>query len=400
MLASPANPTVLIIMPLAEQRGGAELALLQLIRRETSVHWHVVFLIDGPMVQQTQALGVGATVIPAGRVRQPLMVFRTVRAIARLAREIKASAMLGWMAKAHLYGGLAAKIAGIPAVWFQHGLPSTDSWIDSLVNRIPAAGSLACSEFVADAQRRVTPNLPVRVVHPATDLENFDPPRLPTPAECREQLKLPAVGPIIGIFGRLQTWKGMHVLIDAFPAILAKYPCATAVIVGGVWELEAAYETKLVLRAQALGVTQRVVFAGHQTNVSQWMQACDVIVHASDREPFGMVVVEAMALGKPVVAGAAGGPREVITDGVDGFLVGFGDTAGLSESILKYLDNQTMAHRMGEAARSRAQYFSVERFAGSVSEAMKQWINSASAAQEHAGSKHAGSKHARPVNGN
>ena len=189
MVASPANPTVLIIMPLAEQRGGAELALLQLIRRETSVHWHVVFLNDGPMVEQTRALGVGADVIPAGRVRQPMMVLKTVRAIARVAREINASAMLGWMAKAHLYGGLAAKLARIPAVWFQHGLPSTDSWIDSLVNRIPAAGSLACSEFVADAQRRVTPHLPVRVVHPATDLENFDPPTLPTPAACREQLK-------------------------------------------------------------------------------------------------------------------------------------------------------------------------------------------------------------------
>ena len=140
-----------------------------------------------------------------------------------------------------------------------------------------------------------------------------------------------------------------------------------------------------MLRAHALGITERVVFTGHQTNVSQWMQACDVIVHASDREPFGMVVVEAMALGKPVIAGAAGGPREVITDGVDGFLVDFADTAGLSESIMKYLDNQAMARTMGEAARRRAQYFSVERFAGSVSDAMKEWITPRMPADKHAG---------------
>jgi glycosyltransferase involved in cell wall biosynthesis len=398
MVATTPNPTVLIIMPLAEQRGGAELALLQLIRSETSVHWHVVFLDEGPMIEQTRALGVGVSCIKAGRVRQPHRVLKTVLAIARVAKEIDATAMLGWMAKAHLYSGLAAKFAGVPAFWFQHGLPSNRSWIDSFVNRIPAAGSLACSEFVAVAQRRMTPRLPVRVVHPATDLESFDPPTLPSPERCREMLALPKAGPIIGIFGRLQTWKGMHVLIDAVPEILSRYPSATAVIVGGVWELEAAYEARLHLQAHSLGITEHVVFAGHQTNVSQWMQACDVIVHASDREPFGMVVVEAMALGKPVIAGADGGPREVITDGVDGFLVPFADTAALSASILKYLDNQSMARRMGEAARRRAQYFSVQRFAGNVSDAMKEWIMPRlSAADTHAqrrADNRAGSSHA------
>ena len=375
MVAPSPHPTVIIIMPLAEQRGGAELALLQLIRRGKSVNWHVVFLDDGSMIDQVRELGAGATVIKAGRIRQPHMAFKAVLAISRLARNLNASAILGWMAKGHLYGGPAAKLAGIPAVWFQHGLPNPDSWLDSLANRIPAAGSLACSEFSADAQRKATPHLTVRVVHPPTDLESFDPSRLPTPAECRRQLKLPAEGPVIGIFGRLQTWKGMHVLLDAFPAVLAKYPAATAVIVGGVWELEQAYEARLHLQAHSLGIAGRVVFAGHQTNVSQWMQACGVIVHASDREPFGMVVVEAMALGKPVIAGAIGGPREVITEGVDGFLVSYADTEGLSASILKYLDNQTMAEKMGEAARQRAQYFSVERYARGVCDAMKEWID-------------------------
>jgi len=88
----------------------------------------------------------------------------------------------------------------------------------------------------------------------------------------------------------------------------------------------------------------------------------DVVVHASDREPFGIVVVEAMALGKPVVAGAEGGPREIITEGVDGLLAPYEDAEALARQILRYLDDPAFARRMGEAARRRARDFSPEAF--------------------------------------
>ena len=85
-----------------------------------------------------------------------------------------------------------------------------------------------------------------------------------------------------------------------------------------------------------------------------------------------MVVVEAMALGKPVVAGAEGGPREVITDGVDGLLAPYGDPAALAAAVLRYLDDPAFAARIGAAARERAQHFSVERFANGVVEAVEE----------------------------
>jgi hypothetical protein len=376
--------TVVIVMPLAQQRGGAELALLQLVGSDTSIRWHVVFLEDGPMVAQFRQLGYAADVIEAGRVRQPLKMLSAVRAIARLARRVEAKAMLGWMAKAHLYSGAAAKLAGIPAVWFQHALPTRGGMIDELANRIPAVGAMACSQFSADAQLKVTPRLAMKVVYAPTDLQRFNPDTLASPQACRQELNLPADGPIIGIFGRLQRWKGMHVLIDAFPSILAKYPSATALVVGGIWELEAEYEKYLHDQAKTLGIEKSVVFAGHQTNIAQWMQACDVIVHASDREPFGMVVVEAMALGKPVIAGATGGPQEIITDGVDGLLARFEDVPALSAAVLRYLDDPITARKIGDAARQRAQEFSLERFVQSVSQALEYWVYSPSATEPKA----------------
>ena len=89
----------------------------------------------------------------------------------------------------------------------------------------------------------------------------------------------------------------------------------------------------------------------------------DVIVHASDQEPFGIVVIEAMALGKPVVAGNAAGPTEVITEGVNGLLTPYGDAAALAAAILRYLDDPEFARRTGEAAKLRALEFSTRRYA-------------------------------------
>ena len=89
----------------------------------------------------------------------------------------------------------------------------------------------------------------------------------------------------------------------------------------------------------------------------------DVIVHASDREPFGIVIVEAMALGKPVIAGDAAGPTEIITDGVDGFLSPYGDAAALGCALRRLLDDPALAQRLGAAARLRAQDFSTQNYA-------------------------------------
>ena len=89
----------------------------------------------------------------------------------------------------------------------------------------------------------------------------------------------------------------------------------------------------------------------------------DVIVHASDHEPFGIVIVEAMALGKPVIAGDAAGPTEIITDGVHGLLTPYGDAGALACALLRLLGDPVGAQRLGEAARRRAQDFSTRAYA-------------------------------------
>ena len=356
---------VAIIMPLAEQRGGAELALLHLIQQGQGlgVDWLVIFLSEGPMVARVRELGGEAVVIDAGRLREVPKFTSAVLAIARLARREKVDLILGWMGSAQLYGGLAARLTRVPCAWFQHGIPKDKHWIDRLATRLPALGILTCSQAVADAQAKIKPSRPMRVVYPGVEMDRFDSDKLPTPAEAKRRLGLPLEGPIIGIVGRLQHWKGMHVLVEALPQILRTHPNAHCVLVGGGHALEPDYPAFLRTQIDRLALADKVTLTGLQANVPEWMQAMDIIVHASDHEPFGIVVIEAMALGKPVVAGNTAGPTEVITDGVHGLLTPFGDASALAGAVLRYLDDPEFARQTGAAARIRAQEFSTRRYA-------------------------------------
>ena len=364
---------IAIIMPLAEQRGGGELMVLHLVQQGQGlgVEWLVIFLQDGPMVEQIRELGVTALVVNAGRLREVPQYLRAVQQIAGIARREKVELIFGWMNQGHLYGGIAAKLAGVPAAWYQIGLPLTPGWNDRMATRIPALGILTCSQAGADAQARLKPHYPMPVVYPGVELERFDPEILPTPAEAKRQLRLPAQGPLIGIAGRLQRWKGIHVLIEALPRILKTHPDAQCVVVGGEHAPEPEYPAYLRERIDLLGLANKVMLVGLQSNVPLWMQAMDVIVHASDHEPFGIVVIEAMALGKPVVAGNTAGPTEVITDGVNGLLTPYGDADALASAVLRYLDDPEFAQQAGTAARVRAQDFSTRYYAKSCVAALQ-----------------------------
>lgn len=367
---------VAIIMPLAEQRGGGELMVLHLMQqgRGAGVEWLVIFLEDGPMVAQVRDLGVAAAVVRAGRLRELPRFLGAVAAIARLARRENVQMILGWMNQGQLYGAPAAKLAGIPAAWYQLGIALAPGWNDRMATRLPAAGILTCSQSGADAQARILPKRPLRVVYPGVELERFEPEQLPSPAGARQRLGLPAAGPLIGIVGRLQRWKGMHVLVEALPEMVRAHPDAHCVVVGGDHALEPDYPAFLRSRIGALGLANKVILAGLQHNVPEWMQAMDVVVHASDHEPFGIVVIEAMALGKPVVAGDAAGPTEIITPGVNGLLTPYGDAPALAQAVLRYLDDPAFAARTGAAARQRAQDFSTRRYARNLIAALAELL--------------------------
>jgi hypothetical protein len=346
--------------------------LRQLLRegRGLGVEWIVVFLRPGPLMDEARALGIECHLVEAGRFRQLFTRVAAIRRIAALARAVRADLCFGWMVAGQATAGLAALLAGVPCAWYQVGTPRPDL-LDRFATLLPARGILALSQEGQRVQARTWPGRPVTLVHPGAAFGALEAARELDPARLRARLGLPLDRQVVGIVSRLQRWKGIHVFLDALAIVRRSRADVHGVIVGGAHETEPAYGDELRAQALALGVGDAVTFAGFQPNAPEWMQAMDVVVHASDREPFGIVVIEAMALGKPVVAGAEGGPSEIITPGRDGLLAPFGDSTALAAAIERYLADPAFAARTGAAARTRAQAFSDRAYAEQVVTAIR-----------------------------
>jgi glycosyltransferase involved in cell wall biosynthesis len=261
-------------------------------------------------------------------------------------------------------------MAGLHALWSQHGLPN-GHWVDRLATRLPAAEIFACSEAAKAAQLRLRPRRPVRVIYPAVDLDRFSGLKLRDQRTMRRRLGLPEEALVVGIVARLQRWKGVHLVLDAAAHLKDSFPEILVVVVGGPHSLEPDYADWVTRYADRLGVSGRTIFTGHQTNVPEWMAAMDVMVSASQNEPFGMVILEAMALGKPVVAVRAGGPAEIIRHDHDGLLMESDRPDQLAEALRRLLGDSNLRRRLGARARVRAQEFGTSRLAHEVAKALQ-----------------------------
>jgi glycosyltransferase involved in cell wall biosynthesis len=354
-----------IIMPLGELRGGVERMLINLLRANRqgpNVDYAVAFLQDGPLVETVRDLGYTTAVFEAGRLRRPDQYLRTVVGLHRWFRTEQPDAVISWAAKGHLYAGPAAYPLGIPTTWYVHSLPD-GHWMDRLVTALPAERVFCCGQSAEQAQQSIWPQRDTAVVYIAVDLEDFNPALYPSPRQARHELGLPTSGPVVGMVARLQRWKGVHVFVDAAQRVLQTHPDAHFFVVGGEHWDEPDYPAELQTQAAAAGVGDRFLLAGHQTNVPLWMQAADILVHASFDEPAGAVIIEGMSMAKPVVAARTSGPMEFVHDGENGLLVPPGDDEALARQINRLLSTPDLRRRLSVAARTDAAQFSVDRLA-------------------------------------
>ena len=164
---------------------------------------------------------------------------------------------------------------------------------------------------------------------------------------------------LVGMVGCFVGWKGHEVFLEACVDILEQED-AVAVLVGDSPVSSPEQMQVLQAKAEALGIRERVIFTGHRSDVASAMAAFDVVVHASTApEPFGRVLLEAMAVRSPVVATDAGGPAEVLTHGQDGLLVAPADVAAMARSVVSLLKDATLRKSMGEAGYSTCLKYSM-----------------------------------------
>lgn len=357
---------VLFVSPFGERLGGSEAMLWSLLRSvdRQRVLPRVVFLRPGPFEREVAARGLTTRVVATGRFREPLRAARAVRTLGAIARRSRPDLVVSWLHRAHVYAGTGAWLAGSGnrSVWWQHRLPGDVGWLDRVATAVPAAAIGASSRAGAAEQAKLWPHRPTFAVHPGIELPvAASQDRL---AALRSTLRLPPDRPVVGIVGRLERWKGQEVVLDALAALRAGGHDVRGLVVGGATHGVAPdYERRLHERAESLGLAEAVVFTGHVDNVAEHLELMDVAVNASALEPFGIALLEAMALGVPVVAVDAAGPAEIVEDGRSGRLIERPDPLLLSGALGHLLERPGLRTALAEGGRRRV----LERF---TSEAM------------------------------
>jgi glycosyltransferase involved in cell wall biosynthesis len=377
--------------------GGPERSLLDFAARAPrhGIEPCVLLGEDGPLVAALRDVGTGVRVVQAP---DEILALRqgtdlTLAALAGLAtgswqwsRALRAgldalgrdpqgpaAVLYSHGLKAHL---ACAPVPGYARVWHLHELPPAGFGLlwRAAAFALPTA-VLAPSVAAADAWGGLLGPKPV-VVANGVDLDRFQ------PAErtfwMHDQLDLPHDATLIGMPAVFARWKGHLLVVEAFERAAADLPNAHLVLVGGPMydtEMERGYAQELIHRVRRASVggrpkaatlTDRIHFVRFQDDPWRLYPEFDVVVHFSTRpEPFGRVVVEAMACGTPVIAARSGGPAEVIEDGVSGWLTTPGDARQLSVAMTAALAGDL--RRVGAAGRLRAEALcSADRFAAEV----------------------------------
>lgn len=206
----------------------------------------------------------------------------------------------------------------------------------------PLASRTVCvCEAEACLARSIGPSKRVRVVHNGIE------PVQDGPVEERV-VELARLGPVMGALTMLRPGKGLETLIDALPRVLSRHPTAQMAIVGDGPDLQ-----ELRARTQRNGVSGAVHFLGSSTEPQAVLRGLDVFVHPSWAEAFPYVILEAMSLGRAIVASDVGGIGEAVVDGSSGRLVPARDADALAEALLAMLDDPLGRTRMGTMALAR-----------------------------------------------
>jgi glycosyltransferase involved in cell wall biosynthesis len=331
--------------------GGSELYLERLLE-ELGPAWvdGVTCLAEGPLVGRLQARGWPVEVIPAsGQAGIP----RGVRELRWILRRSPPDVVHANGVKAALCAGLAAIGTGVPVIWVKHDF-SWDGPLAGFVARLCAevvAVSAAVAETFGASLRPRVHVVPNGIPETAVD-------RVAARDELVGLLRCPPEAPVVGLLGRIHPAKGQLELVEAAPRILEHRPDVRFAIIGEPDRYQPDYAVAVRRRSNDLGLGERLSFVGHRPDGIAALAGCDVVVVPSvrddrgmGREGFGLVGVEALSVGTPVVGYADGALPEVL--GPCAHLVEPGSRRALADVVLRVLGDEGLRRQMTDCGRER-----------------------------------------------
>lgn len=286
---------------------------------------------------------------------QPLNDLRALLALIALFRRERPDVVHTHTSKAGFLGRLAARVAGVPLILHTiHELPQNSvrsekaKFVYRLLERLAArwAHHLVTVSYANERQilaERITSPAKLTTIREGLELNRYEPAQ--PVAEVRSHFGIPPNALLVGTVARLEPAKGYNYLLEAFQIIRGARP-DTWLVCAGTGHLESE------LRARG---EKQVVFTGWVDDLVSTMLAFDVFVLSSLYEGLGIVLLEAMALGRPVVSTAVGGTTDVIVDGETGYLVPSRDPQALAARVLQLLADPERRAAFGAAGRKRVE---------------------------------------------
>ncbi len=283
--------------------------------------------------------------------------------------------------KAGLLGRLAARIAKVPIIIHKpHGhvffgyFGRLKTKIFILLEKI---ASHAADKIITLTNRekddyikyRIAPEDKFTVIYSGVELNNFKESTSSEIQKCKNELGIPENSYIVGTAGRLVPVKGPEFLIEAAKLIILKYPNTFFIFAG-----DGYLRQNLEKQALELGIENNIIFTGWRDDVAKVVSIYDIFVLSSLNEGMGRVLVEAMALGKPIVASDIGGIPDLVTHGRNGFLVTPKNPEQLANYIQILLEDKEKREKMGQAGKETAVNFSKEIMVERITELYKELI--------------------------
>jgi glycosyltransferase involved in cell wall biosynthesis len=262
--------------------------------------------------------------------------------------------------KASVIGGIAGRLQSRKVIWHIRDRIADDYLPPNVVRVMRKLARILPHYVVANSAATLSTlqlkAKPSGVIYSGVDLSRFS--LLPVQGSSNSEERS-ANPKTVGLVGRICPWKGQHVFVDAAAQVQARWPGTRFRIIGAALFREHDYEISLHRKVQERGLEELVEFVGFQNDIAAAIRSLDILVHASTvGEPFGQVIVQGMACGKPVIATNGGGVPEIVVHGETGLLIPTNDAPAMAEAICTLLGDEERANRMGVLGRQRV----VERF--------------------------------------
>jgi len=351
---------ILYFTPFAE-RGGAETVLLTLLKGldRSCYEPYVVFIAEGPLVKDLTDMDIRVKVLGKHRRREIHKMLQASLALTYFILHNKIDLVHTFGTGPHLYTGLACLLTRRPEVWQIFDPYEGTTLSARLINRInltlPYARVIMSSTVALNSYRPFIKLECTLLIYPAVKL-----PQLHSAVELKEvrlRYELSESDLLFITVSRLQRAKGHHFLLEAAPIILTQYPTAKFIFVGAaLFGMGQDYEQQLKAQVVALGLEEKVIFTGFCSEQDKecLLQISQILLHPAVSEPFGLALIEAMALGKPIVAARVWGPSEIVIDGVTGRLVEPANPTALALAVCEVMTDPARLTEWGENGRKRA----------------------------------------------